>query len=332
MVGVALHDWSWRRIAVFAFIVSVLSFPFFACLACSGPAGVVSLSPTKVATTISCVVSPAEVVDGKAVTVSGVINPVLPGKFVTLTYTSPNASTGTRLVVTMFDGSYTDVYTPDATGGWRVAASWEGDSLFDGASSPSRSFTVIQKSGCLIATATYGSELSPQVQFLRGFRDHEVLTTFAGRSFMTVFNRFYYAFSPSVASAISSLDGLRVLVTVLLYPLMGALHLSAAVFSRVRFLPELGIILAGVVASTLITVIYLLPWTVLLCRLQWVTLSRRSIRWLGQIWAGSFLSMAVAEATQSSVLMMASTGASVLATMCLTAWALTRVITKPVSP
>ena len=36
------------------------------------------------------------------------------------------------------------------------------------------------KSGCLIATAAFGSELSPQVQFLRNFRDNRILSTVSG--------------------------------------------------------------------------------------------------------------------------------------------------------
>jgi len=53
--------------------------------------------------------------------------------------------------------------------------------------------------GCLIATAAFGSELSPQVQFLREIRDNTVLQTESGTSFMTGFNQFYYSFSPTVA-------------------------------------------------------------------------------------------------------------------------------------
>ena len=53
--------------------------------------------------------------------------------------------------------------------------------------------------GCLIATATYGSELSPQVQQLRELRDDHLLQTDSGSSFMTRFNQFYYSFSPTVA-------------------------------------------------------------------------------------------------------------------------------------
>ena len=53
--------------------------------------------------------------------------------------------------------------------------------------------------GCLIATAAYGSEMAPQIQFLREIRDNTVLQTESGTSFMTGFNQFYYSFSPVIA-------------------------------------------------------------------------------------------------------------------------------------
>jgi hypothetical protein len=56
-----------------------------------------------------------------------------------------------------------------------------------------------QNGGCLIATATYGSELAPQVQLLREIRDNTILTTASGAAFMSAFNQFYYAFSPTIA-------------------------------------------------------------------------------------------------------------------------------------
>jgi len=56
-----------------------------------------------------------------------------------------------------------------------------------------------RKGGCLIATAAFGSEMAPQVQFLREIRDNTVLQTESGTSFMTGFNQFYYSFSPVVA-------------------------------------------------------------------------------------------------------------------------------------
>jgi len=56
-----------------------------------------------------------------------------------------------------------------------------------------------QGGGCLIATATYGSELAPQVQQLRELRDNKLLQTESRISFMESFNDFYYSFSPIIA-------------------------------------------------------------------------------------------------------------------------------------
>ena len=53
--------------------------------------------------------------------------------------------------------------------------------------------------GCLIATATYGSELAPQVQQLRELRDNSLLHTESGTAFMESFNKIYYSFSPIIA-------------------------------------------------------------------------------------------------------------------------------------
>lgn len=53
--------------------------------------------------------------------------------------------------------------------------------------------------GCLIATATYGSEMAPQVQQLREIRDNKLLTTQSGSAFLSSFNEFYYSFSPIIA-------------------------------------------------------------------------------------------------------------------------------------
>ena len=46
--------------------------------------------------------------------------------------------------------------------------------------------------GCLIATAAYGSEMSPQVQLLREIRDNQLMNTESGSAFMGMFNDVYY--------------------------------------------------------------------------------------------------------------------------------------------
>ena len=53
--------------------------------------------------------------------------------------------------------------------------------------------------GCLIATATYGSEMSAEVQQLRELRDNQLLQTESGTEFMSTFNDIYYSFSPVIA-------------------------------------------------------------------------------------------------------------------------------------
>lgn len=59
--------------------------------------------------------------------------------------------------------------------------------------------SATKPSGCLIATATYGTELAPQVQSLREIRDRVLFDTNSGTVFMADFNEFYYSFSPTIA-------------------------------------------------------------------------------------------------------------------------------------
>ena len=79
--------------------------------------------------------------------------------------------------------------------------------------------------GCLIATAAFGSELSPQVQFLREIRDNTVLQTESGTSFMAGFNQFYYSFSPTVADYERENPHFKEAVKLTLTPLLTSLTL-----------------------------------------------------------------------------------------------------------
>jgi len=79
--------------------------------------------------------------------------------------------------------------------------------------------------GCLIATAAFGSELSPQVQFLREIRDNTVLQTESGTSFMIGFNQFYYSFSPAIADYERENLVFKETVKLMLTPLLASLTL-----------------------------------------------------------------------------------------------------------
>ena len=79
--------------------------------------------------------------------------------------------------------------------------------------------------GCLIATATFGSELTPQVQLLRELRDNIVLQTESGTSFMILFNQFYYSFSPAIADYERENLAFKESVKITLTPLLTSLTL-----------------------------------------------------------------------------------------------------------
>ena len=79
--------------------------------------------------------------------------------------------------------------------------------------------------GCLIATAAFGSEIAPQVQFLRELRDNTVLQTESGSAFMTGFNQFYYSFSPTIADYERENPAFKEAVKITLTPLLTSLTL-----------------------------------------------------------------------------------------------------------
>ncbi len=282
---------------------------------------------TKISSSISCSVSSSEITIEDSITVSGAIDPTHSSKTVTIIYVKPGGSRVTRTVTTEPDGSYSDTYTPDVDGSWDVMASWDGDATHEGASSSYTLFTVL-KSGCLIATATYGSELSPQVQFLRGFRDNTVYSTFAGSSFMTAFNGFYYSFSPSVASVISDNSALRDIMKVVLYPLIAILQVSSAAFSVFSFLPELGVITAGLIASSLIGIVYFLPIALIFSLKKRFQVSIKIVRLMGLVLISSVLFLVFAEIVKYPPMMMVFTGAFVLVTIISATLTSLRIVSK----
>ena len=83
--------------------------------------------------------------------------------------------------------------------------------------------------GCLIATAAFGSEMSPQVQQLREIRDNIVMQTSSGKSFMTGFNQIYYSFSPYVADYERENLIFKEAVKVTLTPMLASFSLLAHV-------------------------------------------------------------------------------------------------------
>jgi len=101
----------------------------------------------------------------------------------------------------------------------------EGTKLVDGVCTP---IDQPRGGGCLIATAAYGSEMAPQVQFLREIRDSKVMSTQSGASFMTGFNQFYYSFSPAIADYERENPLFKEAVKVGLTPMLSSLSILSA--------------------------------------------------------------------------------------------------------
>ena len=86
--------------------------------------------------------------------------------------------------------------------------------------------------GCLIATATYGSELSQQVQQLRELRDSQLMNTASGSSFMSTFNDIYYSFSPIIADYERENPYFKEAVKIAITPMISSLSLMESAESE----------------------------------------------------------------------------------------------------
>lgn len=159
-------------------------------------------------------------------------------------------------------------------------------------------------SGCLIATAAFGSELSPQVQFLRNFRDNHILSTTAGSSFMNVFNSWYYSFSPSVADYEREQPWLQQTVKAAIHPLLGILGISEKAYFAAP--GNSGALLAGLAASSMIGAVYFSPMALAFKQIRGKTFNYKLIIALGSVaLALGLITMLSADAT---TLMISSAG------------------------
>jgi peptide/nickel transport system substrate-binding protein len=169
-------------------------------------------------------------------------------------------------------------------------------------------------SRCLIATATYGSELAAPVQFLREFRDQKIQKTFAGSNFMVAFNLWYYSFSPAVASSIDSSSELRLAMQILLYPLIMILQGSAAIFGALAFQPELGALFGGLFASATIGSFYLCAPSIVICR-RYRRSVKRVLKHLTLVLGVGIVGLIIAEVLSNSFLATVSSATIVLANL-----------------
>jgi peptide/nickel transport system substrate-binding protein len=166
---------------------------------------------------------------------------------------------------------------------------------------------AVRDSACLIATAAFGSELAPQVQHMRGFRDDHILSTSAGRSFMTAFNTVYYSFSPQVADYERDQPWLQQAIRVAVYPLLGILTVSEKAYSAAG--GEHGAVMAGLAASSMIGAVYIAP---LAFSVRQVREIRQNYRVLALVAAGASAALALSIYTGNFEAMMVTTSVFVL--------------------
>jgi peptide/nickel transport system substrate-binding protein len=248
-----------------------------------------------------------------------------------------NTPVHVNLVYTDQSGAYSDQFslTPEASQGkYTVFASANKAGLNN--TQAKTQFTVISQtltsttfspttssqmqpnpSKCLIATATYGSEMAPEVVMLRNFRDSQVVRTSAGRNFVLAFNTFYYSFSPQAATFISDHSNVKTFMKLVLYPMITVLSLAAQLDTVLPSNTEIAITISGIFAASGLGVVYLgIPLAMLgFCRED--ENSRTMIRWTMIACVISLGTLAVGEVVISPALLLIGSATVVLSFLAL---------------
>jgi hypothetical protein len=172
----------------------------------------VSIIPMSFAESITIQTNNEQFSSGDIVSIDGQVSGGNIGDFVALEIKNPSGETILIRTVTLGDGGSFDLKfkIPESgeSGSYDIVANAQlgGQTITEtktisktNTQSTSSNTSSKEGGGCLIATAAYGSELSPQVQLLREIRDNQLMNTEAGSAFMGTFNDVYYSFSPYIA-------------------------------------------------------------------------------------------------------------------------------------
>jgi len=185
---------------------------------------------------------------------------------------------------------------------------------------------------CPIAYVTGGSPLEPYANFLRSFRNNVMQNTTAGREFMLTFNSWYYSWAPSLSYSAANDPWIFDAVQVGVYPLIGILYTSYYSYSAIAPIStEAGAIIAGMVAASLMGVVYLAPVTYLTSRFlrrhgQLLTSKKVAFASIAWFTAGVVLCV-TAYAVNSGNLLAISTSSMVLSMLSLGSQIGTRALT-----
>ncbi|GEM_PF-1757046 len=113
------------------------------------------------------------------------------------------------------------------------------------------------RAGCIIATAAYGSELAPEVAYMRNVRDNMIGSNQIGRMLVDGWGAFYYSWSPPIAGWIGNSGPLKAIFRILLLPLIVIVHSIAPIhIVMMPVNPTLASVTAFLFAATLSVAVY----------------------------------------------------------------------------
>jgi hypothetical protein len=129
---------------------------------------------------------------------------------------------------------------------------------------------------CIIATAAYGSEMAPEVIYMRYVRDRVVGSTPIGRKIVDWWNWWYYLWSPPIAAFISDKPWLRAVFRILLIPVSISVRAADLTFNTSEG-GNFGSVIAFLFAAMISTLAYVaLPILVIRLTSRALTFAFRS--------------------------------------------------------
>ena len=152
---------------------------------------------------------------------------------------------------------------------------------------------------------------------------------------MIVFNTWYYSFSPHVANYLTDHWVERTVMKGVLYPLIGIISLSSATFVATSAYPEIAVLLAGLVASSLIGAFYIgIPLSLVRARIHRLSAKRSApllTQSIGITLLAGLIALAIGEATASQVILMVASSTIVLSTLTLSSIATSSFLSKRIA-
>lgn len=236
----------------------------------------------------------------------------------TSTFFSYTSTISTTITTTSYSTVYTNTQTSSNTAVSTIPSTTISTATFTN--------IVTQKgvgigTNCPVSYVTNGNRLQPYADSLRNFRN-KVQNTTAGRTFLTTFNSWYYSWAPSVAYSAATNPYAYTTIQAAVIPLLGIFYASYYSYGFVAPLStEAAAITAGLVAASLIGLVYVAPIAYLTSRIlrrhAYLSTTRWTIGPSAAWFVASTLLALTAYATGSLNLLAFATTSLVLSTLSL---------------